>query len=245
MSPPSPFCLFYLSFYCCLRCYLLVICVICKYTMLITYFQFSTSSSMFLSSLRCVPAPIIHIFLPFIPHWLRRSSACVLCWPTLRGVVPGLGALCSWCCSVPTGGASGCWVPGETGRSARQTSRSVIVQVPAWLTKGRAVSTHLLECSPDARSVWPQLRWGYGRQAFRTCLQSKLRLFIHFRTIDPLSTYLASPCICLRNKMLLPWIPILHLSTIWRNIFFICNWNYKITFTVIKFNIAWPISSLQ
>lgn len=137
---------------------------------------------MFLSSLRCVPAPIFYIFLPFIPHWLRRSAACVLRWPPLRGVVPGLGALCSWCSSVPAGGASGCWVPGETGRSARQTSRSVLVQVPAWLTKGRAVSTHLLECSPDARSVWPQLRWGYGRQPFRTCLQRKLSLFIHFRT---------------------------------------------------------------
>lgn len=137
---------------------------------------------MFFSSLRCVPAPIFYIFLPSIPHWLRRSAACVLCWPTLRGVVPGLGALCSWCSSVPAGGASGCWVPGETGRSARQTSRSVIVQVPAWLTKGRAVSTHLLECSPDARSVWPQRRWGYGRQAFRTCFQRKLSLFIHFRT---------------------------------------------------------------
>lgn len=158
---------------------------------------------MFLSSLRCVPAPIFYIFLPFIPHWLHRSAACVLRWPPLRGVVPGLGALCSWGSSVPAGGASGCWVPGETGRSARQTSRSVIVQVPAWLTKGRAVSTHLLECSPDARSVWPQLRWGYGRQAFRTCLQRKLSLFIHFRTtvmLDPLSTLdLAGPCICLRQ----------------------------------------------
>lgn len=130
----------------------------------------------FLSSLRCVTAPIIYTFLPFIPRWLRWSLACVLCWPTLRGVVPGLGALCSWCSSVPAGGASGCWVPGETGRSARQTSRSVIVQVPAWLTKGRAVSTYLLECSPDARSVWPRLRLEYGTQAFRTYLHRKLRV---------------------------------------------------------------------
>lgn len=140
-----------------------------KYTVLIPCLQFHTSHSMFFSSTRCVADAIIYIFLLFIPHRLCWSSPHLLCWPTLRSVVPGPGALCSWCSSVPAGEATGCCVPGKTGRSARQTSSSLIVQVPAWLTKGRAVSTHLLEHSPDARSVWIQLGLRYGRQTFKTC----------------------------------------------------------------------------
>lgn len=143
-----------------------------KYSVLISWFQFSTSLSMVLSTIRCVAAAIIYILLPFIPHWLCWSSPCLFCWSTLWGIVPGPGALCSWCAD----GESGWWVLGKTECSTRQPSSSVIMQVPAWLTKGRAVSTHLLERSPDARSVWIYLWLGYVRQTFKTCLDRKLRV---------------------------------------------------------------------
>lgn len=91
----------------------------------------------------------------------------MLCRPTLRGIVPGLGTVCSRCSCVPAGGASGCRVPGETGRSAGQTSRSVVLQVPAWLPQGGAVSAHILEGSPAARSVRPQ----FGVGVWMTCMQ--------------------------------------------------------------------------
>lgn len=148
-----------------------------KYTVLIPCLQFHKSHSMFFSSTRCVADAIIYIFLLFIPHRLCWSSPHLLCWPTLRSVVPGPGALCSWCSSVPAGGATGCCVPGKTGRSAWQTSSSLIVQVPAWLTKGRAVSTHLLEHSPDARSVWIQLGLRDSREICQSDMMRKLRVY--------------------------------------------------------------------
>lgn len=135
-----------------------------------------------LSSLRCVAIHKIHLLLHSLPHRLCWSSPGVLCWPPVWGAVPRPGAVCSWCGDVPAWGSGGCWVPGGTGRFADQTPLSVILQVSARLPQRGAVSAHILEGSPAARSVRPLLGlvvWGTCMQVW-WCIWLCLLLSIHY-----------------------------------------------------------------